>query len=200
MPTNTTVITILDATRALVLEHGYASLSTRNVAQLAGVPLSQIHYHFGSKEQLVLRMLDAENARLLERQSEMYAGNEPLSQQWAAACDYLDDDLNSGYVRILHEMLAAGLSSTLVGERVHSIIRGWTLVLTEAAERHAARGFSFAPLTIDHVVALTSAAFIGAELLILAGHEKDLPLRDSLRAIGTLIEAGERSMLQGSGS
>jgi len=100
----TAATAILDATRALVLEHGYASLSTRRVAARASVPLSQIHYHFGSKEQLVLRMLDAENERLLARQSTLYSGDEPLSQQWALACDYLDEDLDSGYVRILHEM------------------------------------------------------------------------------------------------
>ncbi|WP_353828162.1 TetR/AcrR family transcriptional regulator [Agromyces sp. SYSU T0242] len=194
MPTTTTVASILDATRRLVVEHGYAALSTRKVADLAGVPLSQIHYHFGSKELLVLSMLDAENAQLLERQGAMYAEDEPLSQQWATACDYLDDDLASGYVRVLLEMMAAGLSNELIGERVHDIIHGWSEVLTTAARRHADQGFSFGPLSIDQVVALTSAAFIGAELLILSGHEDELPLRESLRAIGTLIEAGERAM------
>jgi AcrR family transcriptional regulator len=197
---STTVTTILKATRALVLEHGYASLSTRKVAARAHVPLSQIHYHFGSKEQLVLRMLDAENERLLERQSTLYAGDEPLSQQWATACNYLDEDLNSGYVRILHEMLAAGLSSAVVGARVHSMIQGWSRVLTEAARRHDANGFSFAPLTIEQVVALTCAAFIGSEVLILAGLEKELPLREALRAIGSVIEVGEHTAAQGADS
>jgi AcrR family transcriptional regulator len=195
MPTNTTVASILEATRRLVVEHGYAALSTRKVAELAGVPLSQIHYHFGSKELLVLSMLDAENARLLERQGAMYAEDEPLSQQWATACDYLDDDLASGYVRVLLEMMAAGLSNDLIGERIHEIIHGWSEVLTTAARRHAGRGFSFGPLTVEQVIALTSAVFIGAELLILSGQEDELPLRPSLRAIGSLIEAGERAMV-----
>ncbi|MCZ6738117.1 MAG: TetR family transcriptional regulator, partial [Actinobacteria bacterium] len=41
---------ILDAARRCLLADGYAALSTRKVAEDAGVPLSQIHYHFGSKE------------------------------------------------------------------------------------------------------------------------------------------------------
>ncbi len=200
MATRPTVAGILDATRTLVLEQGYAALSTRKVAELAGVPLSQIHYHFGSKDRLVLSMLDAENNRLLERQSAMYAENQPLSQQWAAACDYLDDDLASGYVRIVHEMMAAGLSNDVIGERVHAMIQGWSQVLSDAARRHAARGFSFAPLTVDQAIALTSATFVGAELLILSGLEEELPLRESLRAIGTLIDAGERVILEEAGS
>ena len=63
---------ILAAARDCLLRDGFANLSTRNVAEEAGVPLSQIHYHFGSKRQLILAVLDAENARLLERQRAMF--------------------------------------------------------------------------------------------------------------------------------
>jgi hypothetical protein len=31
----------------------------------------------------------------------MYAGDEPLWRQWDRACDFLETDLESGYVRIL---------------------------------------------------------------------------------------------------
>ena len=44
-----TATAILDAACDCLLADGYAGLSTRKVAQLAGVPLSQVHYHFGSK-------------------------------------------------------------------------------------------------------------------------------------------------------
>jgi AcrR family transcriptional regulator len=40
---------IIDAARSRLLADGYAGLSTRKVAEEAGVPLSQLHYHFGSK-------------------------------------------------------------------------------------------------------------------------------------------------------
>ena len=76
-----------------LLADGYANLSTRRVADAAGVPLSQIHYHFGSKQQLILAVLEAENARLLERQRAMFGGPEPLWQQWERACDFFDEDL-----------------------------------------------------------------------------------------------------------
>ena len=57
---------ILDATRERLLSDGYAGLSTRKVAAEAGVPLSQVHYHFGSKSGLVLALLEAENRRRLD--------------------------------------------------------------------------------------------------------------------------------------
>ena len=104
---------------------GYANLSTRAVADAAEVPLSQIHYHFGSKQQLILAVLEAENERLLERQRSMYAGPEPLWRQWERACDYLDEDIESGYVRILQEMIAAGWSDAEVAAKVRDYMGGW---------------------------------------------------------------------------
>ena len=64
---------ILEAARARLLAVGYAGLSTRKVAQEAGVPLSQLHYHFGSKSRLILELLATENRQRLERQHRMYA-------------------------------------------------------------------------------------------------------------------------------
>ncbi|BDZ66147.1 TetR/AcrR family transcriptional regulator [Agromyces mangrovi Wang et al. 2018] len=184
--------TILAAARTSVLRDGFAALSTRKVADEAGVPQSQIHYHFGTREQLVLSVLEAEDASLVARQAALYAGDEPLSAQWARACDYLDDDLDSGYVRILHEMMAAGWSTEVVGERVRRVYDGWTTVLTDAAERASARGIRFGGLTPAEVATLVGAAFVGAEAMILSGTEGPTrPFRDALRAIGRLIAAEE---------
>jgi len=185
---------ILAATRSVVLDRGVAAISTRKVAEEAGVPLSQIHYHFGSKEQLVLATLDSENARLLTRQAALYAGDEPLSQQWATACDYLDDDLASGYVRILHEMIATGFSHAEVRARVRALFDGWLEVLTTAFRHHQDRGLDLRPFTVEEVVALTAASFMGGELFLLLDRESpSLPVRGALRAVATLIEAAERA-------
>ena len=55
---------IIDAARACLLADGYAAMSTRKVAEKAGVPLSQIHYHFGSKDDLILGLLRADPDKL----------------------------------------------------------------------------------------------------------------------------------------
>src|SRR5271154_3218266 len=99
---------ILAAARRRLLADGFAGLSTRGVAEAAGVPLSQVHYHFGSKQQLILDLLEEENTRRFARQAQMYAEDRPLWQRYEQACDFLEDDLESGYVRVLQEMIAAG--------------------------------------------------------------------------------------------
>lgn len=183
---------IVAAARERLLAEGFASLSTRKIADAAGVPLSQVHYHLGTREEMALNMLRAENDRLLERQAAMFALDVSLEKRWAIACDYFDDDLASGYVRILQEMTAAGWSSDVVGAEVRQMISAWAGVLADVARRAEDDGLDLGGFTPDELAALVSAAFIGAESLILTGMEAEgLPLRSALRALGRLIGARE---------
>lgn len=71
------------------------------------MPVSQLNYHFGSKQGLILALFEQENQRRLARQTRMYAEDAPLWQRYERACDFLEDDLDSGYVRVLQELIAA---------------------------------------------------------------------------------------------
>jgi AcrR family transcriptional regulator len=189
---------ILEAARSRLLADGYANLSTRAVAEAAEVPLSQIHYHFGSKQQLILALLEAENDRLLQRQRTMYGGPEPLWQQWERACDFLDEDIESGYVRVLMEMIAAGWSDEDVARRVREYVGGWTSLLAEVASREAHRLGGLGPFTPEEAATLMGVPFYGVEIMILLGFsEKQLPGRSALRKVGTIIRALEEGRVDG---
>ena len=129
---------ILDAARIRLLADGYGGLSTRKVADEAGVPLSQLHYHFGSKQGLILAVLEVENQRRLARQQNMYAEDAPLWQRYERACDFLEDDLDSGYVRVLQEMIAAGWSNEELGGAVREPLGGWFALLMRGGTRGGA--------------------------------------------------------------
>ena len=179
---------ILDAARACLLADGYGALSTRRVAEAADVPLSQIHYYFGSRQELILAVLAAENDRLLARQSAMYAGTEPLWRQWEQACDFLEADLESGYVRVLQEMIAAGWSDPAVAASVREQLGGWFRLLTDVARREEGRVGTLGPFTPEEVGALMGLPFLGAEAAILLGFsESEVPTRAALRKIGVLL-------------
>ncbi len=183
---NTTKAGVLAAAKAALIETGYAQLSTRGIAEMAEVPLSQIHYHFGSKKKLVLAVLEEENRRLLERQAEMYGTGTPLWQQWEQACDFLDHDLDSGYVRVLQEMMAAGWSDPEIAEAVRTYLKGWFDLLREVAAAAVGRLGDVEMLQPADVASLVGAAFLGAEAMILLGFE-DEPTRRALRSVGTAI-------------
>ena len=183
---------LLGATKAALLEVGYANLSTRRIADAAGVPLSQIHYHFGSKQNLVFALLDMENQQRLARQSAMYDAELPLWKQWQQACDFFDDDLESGYVRVLMEMTAAGWSNPEIARAVSGQMRAWFELLADVAERATQRLGRRSPFTAAELGALAGLPFIGAEAAILLGlDESSVAARSALRKIGELLRTIE---------
>jgi len=185
---------LLEAAKSVLRERGYAALSTREVAAAAGVPLSQIHYHFGSKQGLVLALFEYLDAQLLERQQALFSDPSlSLADQWDRACAYLDDDLASGYVRVMQELAAAGWADPAVGAVVRKSLEDWIGLVIELARRFEQQYGRLGPFAPEEVGALVSNAFIGAESLVLTGLEKkDVPIRDSLRRIGALIRNLER--------
>ena len=179
---------ILDAARARLLADGYAGLSTRKVAEEAGVPLSQLHYHFGSKGGLILALFEMENEERLTRQTRMYAEDRPLWQRYEQACDFLEDDLESGYVRVLQELVAAGWSNPEIGAAVRELFGGWIALLIEVARDAEHRHGPLGPFTAEELSTLVAAAFFGSEALLLLGFERDaLPIRSALRRVGVVI-------------
>jgi AcrR family transcriptional regulator len=179
---------IVEAARRRLLADGYAGLSTRKVAEEAGVPLSQLHYHFGSKGGLILALFAEENRRRLDRQTRMYSEDLPLWQRYERACDFLEDDLDSGYVRVLQEMIAAGWSNPEIRDAVRELLGGWYALLTEVAREAERSHGPLGPFTAEEVATLIGNAFIGSEALILLGFDRQAaPIRSALRRVGLLI-------------
>ncbi len=185
---------LIEAAKKVLRRDGYAGFSTREVAEQAGVPLSQIHYHFGSKTGLVLALFEHQNNELLSRQRAMFDDTSiPLSARWDRACDYLDEDIASGYVRTLQELIAASWSDPEISKVVQAALLGWHSLLTEMAGRVSDEIGGFGPFTPKEVAMLVANAFIGAETLFLLGMEKQgSPIRDSLRRVSDLIRLLEQ--------
>src|SRR5688500_5283940 len=89
---------ILAAAFRRLAQEGYAALSIREIAKDAGVNHALINYHFGSKDQLVIAVLDHANQRLLERQRRMYKSAVGFAEKWAEARRFYEADLASGFV------------------------------------------------------------------------------------------------------
>lgn len=189
-----TARSILSAAKKSMIGEGYSGMSTRAIAVQAGVPLSQIHYHFGSKQNLVLAVLERENQKLLARQEEMFESDLPLWKQWDQACDYLQDDLDSGYVRVLHEMIAVGWSDPVIADAVWRQLKGWSELHISVARRAADALDGLGPFTPGDIGALTGMTFLGAEVYLLLGvPSEDLPVLSALRKIGSVIRSLEEA-------
>lgn len=184
---------LLEAAGRVLIRDGFANLSTRRVADAAGTQMSQIQYHFGSKEGLILALFEDMNARLVDRQRDTFENPDlSVSQKWFLACDYLEEDLASGYVQVLQELIAAGWSNEKIGATVRAGLDHWHRLIADLAREFEARHGSFAPFSPQEVAALISSAFIGAEAFILLGYEDSThPVRSALRRVGDLMAAIE---------
>jgi AcrR family transcriptional regulator len=123
----------LDAAERLLIDVGYAGISTRRLAEEAGANHGLVHYYFGSMENLFVRVLERFTARLIARQRGMYARTDISgAQKWKTAMSYLESDLEAGYPKIWLELQALGWNRPDIAERVAGVNREWREVLTEA--------------------------------------------------------------------
>jgi AcrR family transcriptional regulator len=189
-----TRVKILGAARQMLVEHGAGGTSTRSVADEAGVPLSLVHYHFGGKQGLLVAVLERENEQLLERQRALYAEPGPLAEKWRTACDFLDQDISSGFVRVLWELWAAGLADEELKAGWRAALGGWRDLLTSVFEEWGRPLSKDLPLSPRATATLVSDLFNGIEVELLAGvTAEEAPHREVLDAFGEMIERAERA-------
>src|SRR3954454_17039268 len=160
---------IVEAARTVLIDHGHGGTSTRAVADRAGVRLSLVHYHFGGKQGLLNEVLARENDELLERQRELFARPVPLAEKWRVACDLLDEDVKSGYVRVLWELWAAGLADDTLAAGWRSATRGWREIIEALFADWAQETGVDLPLSPRAIATLVANVFQGIEIELLAG-------------------------------
>ena len=80
---------LLDAAERLLVDVGYAGITTRRLAEEAGVNHGLVHYYFGSNESLLMRALERFTERLVARQRELYAADAPFVEKWRTAMRFL---------------------------------------------------------------------------------------------------------------
>jgi AcrR family transcriptional regulator len=186
---------LLDAAQRVLLQEGYVGLSTRRVAEAAGTQMSQIQYHFGSKHGMILALFEYLNGQLIDRQIRTFENTElSVSEKWALSCDYLDEDIASGYVRVLMELTAAGWSNPEIASAVRGAYSEWRGAILKLVDEIEYKTGSLGPFRSQDIAALVSSAFIGAEVAILLGYESpEIPFREALRRFGHVIETIEKS-------
>ena len=102
---------LLDAAERLLVAQGHAGLTTRRVAQEAGVNHGLVHYYFGSMDELLMQVLERFTGRLVVRQREMYGAEASFLDKWREAWRYHEDDLAAGYPKVWFELQAKAWSS-----------------------------------------------------------------------------------------
>ena len=125
---------LLDAAERLLVDVGFAGITTRRLAEEAGVNHGLVHYYFGSNEALLVRALERFTARLIDRQRALYAADEPFVEKWRTAMRYLVSE-DATYEKIWLELQALAWNNEGLRARLARVNAEWRAVLTEAFER-----------------------------------------------------------------
>ena len=185
---------ILEAAFRRLATEGYAALSVREIAKDAGVNHALINYHFRTKDQLVIAVLDEANRRLLERQTRMYAEPGGFAEKWAQARRFYQSDLASGFVRMQAELWAASLSNPGLREKFLPRLLAWKKVVLGAVREGAATlegsgGKLPAPFTAEVIATWISLFWLGMEFADLLGVKEEAGQhRAALDAMQKLLE------------
>jgi AcrR family transcriptional regulator len=123
---------LLDAAERLLVDVGYAGITTRRLADEAGVNHGLVHYYFGSIENVMVRALERFTERQIARQRAMYAAPDvPFIEKWRTAMRYLVSE-DVAYEKVWYELQALAWNRPELRERVDHVNAEWRAVLTEA--------------------------------------------------------------------
>ena len=185
---------ILEAAFRRLAREGYAALSMREIARDAGVNHALINYHYRSKDQLVIAVLDEANRQLLERQHRLYRSPGGFAEKWAAARQFYRSDLASGFVRMQAELWAASFSNPGLREKFLPRVLAWKQVVLEGVTDALAVlkecGVRLpAPFSAEVIATWISEFWLGMEFADLLGAPEDkVPHRAALDAMQKLLE------------
>lgn len=114
----------MDAAEGLIAEQGYAATSLRQIIGAAGVNLASVHYHFGSKEELldelVMRKANPVNEKRLawldRAEAEAAPGNPSLEKVLEAFLAPMAEAAGGApqFVKVMGRLIAEGLLPRVV--------------------------------------------------------------------------------------
>ncbi|MEO7818883.1 MAG: TetR family transcriptional regulator [Actinomycetota bacterium] len=161
----TTKQKIVEAALQTLKDEGFAGTSARAIARRGDFNQALIFYHFGTLNDLLLAALDATSAARMQRYETELMEAGTLEDKLKVATDLYREDLASGHITVVSEMIAGSLSRPDLGPEIVARLEPWV----EFAERMIAGALagSFLESLIDPkaLAGAVVAMYLGVDLL-----------------------------------
>jgi AcrR family transcriptional regulator len=171
-------------------ETGFAGASAREIAGRAGYSQALIFYHFGSVNGLLLAALDEVSARRMDAYRGLLDHATSVTALSESARSIFVQDLDSGHVRVLVEMITGAQSVPGLGEQVAERLRPWRDLAEDAMRRALGRSAASRLLPPAEAAHALVAGFLGLELLASLDGDRDAALAvfDRARSLARLLD------------
>ncbi len=159
---------ILDATEKVLRDEGHAALSSRRVAEVAGLKQQLVYYYFRTMDDLVLAAFKRRTAMSMARFELVLSSERPLH----SLCDMI---FNSTHARLTMEYMSLALRKEALRAEVVRFTeenrRMQDAVMTRLLERHGDRLDMLTPPMLTVMIsAAARLLYMEHELGIDAGH------------------------------
>lgn len=112
---------ILDATAEIMRQQGYAAVSSRKVAERAGLKSQLVHYHFGTMDELFLALYQRYEEQYFQRHAEALASRNPLRALWELWDDAAGAELSLEFIALANHRKAIRTEIARSTERYRSL-------------------------------------------------------------------------------
>jgi len=156
---------IVQAAVEVLKREGFGGASARAIARTGGFNQALVFYHFGSVRDLLLAALDETSARRMARYREVVDDADDLQELVAAATQVYREDLASGHIKVLAEVIAGASSMPELGSEIVRRIEPWIDFTSDAITRVFATLPFPIPVPPEDAAFGIVALFLGIELL-----------------------------------
>lgn len=163
---------ILDATEQIMLEEGYAAVSSRKVALKAGLKSLLLHYHFGTMDDLFVAVFQRMEDRYDERFARAVASDHPIRELWKL-------NIDAASTSLILEFKALATHRKAVRQLIsRSARRDRTLhaaALTRIMERGGGASEEFPPIVLAVLISSLARTLVTEQALdVSEGHAETL--------------------------
>jgi AcrR family transcriptional regulator len=160
-----TKIRIVEAAIETLKRKGFAGASARAIADQGGFNQALIFYHFGTLHRLLLAALDRTSAERMRSYRTAAASAGSLEDLLDVAAEVYAEDLRSGHIKVLAEMIAGASSAPELGPEIVRRVEPWIdFAATQIARSLEGSGIEGVVPARDAAYALV-AQYLGIELL-----------------------------------
>jgi AcrR family transcriptional regulator len=190
---------IVEATLRTVRERGFADTTARAIANTGGFNQALIFYHFGSLDRLLQEAFAEASTRQIEKYRAAAAQVTSLSDLVRIARRLHDEDMESGAVTVVTQLMAAASEPEERGALLDRF-DGWIHLVEEALERAVGSSPIAAVVPAREAAYAIAAMFLGIELMarLDPARSEAEAVFDMLEGIARLVEEIGIPLLGGS--
>jgi AcrR family transcriptional regulator len=170
---------------------GFAGATAREIARTGDFNQALVFYHFGSVQNALLAALDVVSERRMRAYRPAFESARTIPELAQLARDIYAEDLENGYVTVLGEMVAGGVSDPHLGREIVARLEPW-IEIVEDKVRQLLSGSLFESMIPARDAAFAIIAlYLGMDML--SQLDDDHSRAESLLSLGTryapLVEA-----------